>query len=370
MGYLMLPDEDRVHYPPQPKTVLIVGIAGQDGSYLAEHLLALGHRVHGTVRREPAEIHERLRHIREDITLHHLDLLDGRPLTQMLEEVQPERVFNLAGVPSAAWSYRRPVYCAELDGLGVTRLLEAIRQANPRIRLFQASSSAIFGSGPPGGSPRDEEAPIHPQSPYGIAKAYAHFITAHYRERYDLYAVNGILFPHTSPRQSLHHFTRRITFAAARARLGETSELVLGDLAGRLDLGFAGDYAEAMWGALQPSSPSDYVIGTGAAHSVAELVGMAFDYVGIDWREHVSVDPSGPVEQAEGLLADSGRASCAFGWRPKVGCEQLIQAMIVSEFYRLETVRRDPWRYVASTTAAAIRGPRPNWPLGKKRRFG
>src|SRR6478752_5276296 len=266
-------------------------ITGQDGSYLAELLLEKGYEVHGMVRRSSTEKFERIEHLRDKITLHQADLLDHRSLVDALRAAKPDEVYNLAAMSFVAVSWIQPTLTAEFTGVGVTRMLEAVRETCPEARFYQASSSEMFGKVRE--TPQTESTPFYPRSPYGVAKAYGHFITVNYRESYDLFACSGILFNHESPRRGLELVTRKITRAVARIKLGLQSELRLGNLDARRDWGYARDYVRAMWLMLQQPSPDDYVIATGETHTVAECVEVAFRHAGIEnWQDHVVVDPA------------------------------------------------------------------------------
>ena len=267
------------------KTALITGITGQDGSYLAELLLEKGYRVVGVVRRSSTESFERIAHIIERVELIQADLLDQYSLIEALQKAQPDEVYNLAAQSFVPTSWNQPVLTGEFTALGVTRVLEAIRLVNPKIRFYQASSSEMFGKVKE--TPQTEDTPFYPRSPYGVAKVYGHYITVNYRESYDLFAVSGILFNHESPRRGLEFVTRKVTNGAARIKLGLDSELRLGNLEARRDWGFAGDYVDAMWRMLQQHEPDDYVISTNETHQVRELVEVAFGRLGLDWQKYV-----------------------------------------------------------------------------------
>ncbi|MFN3930014.1 MAG: GDP-mannose 4,6-dehydratase, partial [Thermoflexus sp.] len=272
------------------KRALITGITGQDGSYLAEFLLEKGYEVIGMVRRTSTVNFERIRHIQDRITLVQGDLLDQSSLIDILREYRPHEVYNLAAQSFVPTSFKQPVLTGEFTALGVTRLLEAIRLVDPTIRFYQASSSEMFGKVKE--VPQNENTPFHPRSPYGVAKVYAHWITVNYRESYGMFAVSGICFNHESPRRGLEFVTRKITYTAAKIKLGLAHELRLGNLEARRDWGYAPDYVRAMWLMLQQDEPEDYVIATGETHSVREFVELAFDYLGLDWKKYVVVDPA------------------------------------------------------------------------------
>ncbi|MDR0788400.1 MAG: GDP-mannose 4,6-dehydratase [Gemmatimonadota bacterium] len=316
------------------KTALITGITGQDGSYLAEFLLEKGYRVVGLVRRSSTLNFERIAHIQERIELLSGDLTDQNSLFVALQSCNPDEVYNLGAQSFVQASWTQPILTGNVTALGVTRLLEAVRVFNPRIRFYQASSSEIFGKVQ--AVPQREDTPFYPRSPYGVGKVYGHWITVNYRESYDLFAVSGILFNHESPRRGLEFVTRKVTDAAARIKLGLSKELRLGNLDAKRDWGFAGDYVRAMWLMLQQSTPSDYVIATGQTHSVEELVNTAFTRVGLDWREYVIQDPRfmRPAE-VDLLIGDATRARTEMGWEPEVSFEQLIHMMIDADLERL-----------------------------------
>jgi GDPmannose 4,6-dehydratase len=314
-----------------PKSALITGITGQDGSYLAELLLDKGYDVHGMVRRASTEKFDRIEHIRDRITLHQGDLLDHRSLTDALRASRPDEIYNLAAMSFVAVSWIQPTLTAEFTGVGVTRLLEAMREVCPEARFYQASSSEMFGKVRE--VPQTETTPFYPRSPYGVAKAYGHFITVNYRESYDLHATSGILFNHESPRRGLEFVTRKITWHAAAIKLGVVDKLKLGNLDAERDWGYAKDYVEAMWLMLQQDVPEDFVIATGEAHSVRECVEIAFDEAGLgSWEEHVEIDPSlvRPAE-VDHLIGSCEKAERLLGWRPETTFEQLIRLMVTAD---------------------------------------
>ncbi|MCH7490674.1 MAG: GDP-mannose 4,6-dehydratase [Gemmatimonadetes bacterium] len=316
-------------------TALITGITGQDGSYLAELLLQKGYDVIGVVRRTSHDSYERIGHLIDQITVVPADLLDQHSLTTVVGDFKPDEVYNLAAQSFVPTSFSQPVLTGEFTALGVTRLLEAIRLAHPKARFYQASSSEMFGKIQ---EPlQNESTPFYPRSPYGVAKVYGHWITVNYRESYDLYAVNGILFNHESPRRGLEFVTRKVSDAVARIKLGITDELRLGNLDAQRDWGFAGDYVDAMWRMLQQPKPSDYVVGTGVAHSVRELVQRSFDHVSLDWEKHVRLDPAlvRPAE-VDVLVANSEKARRELGWEPSVSFEGLIEMMVDADLERLQ----------------------------------
>lgn len=312
-------------------TALITGITGQDGSYLAEFLLSKGYRVVGMTRRSSTVTDERIAHL--DLELVAGDLTDQTSLSEALRTVKPDEVYNLASQSFVPTSWNQPVLTGEVTGLGVTRMLEAVRGVDPAIRFYQASSSEMFGK--VAESPQTESTPFHPRSPYGVAKAYGHFLTVNYRESYGLFAVSGILFNHESPRRGLEFVTRKITDAAARIAAGLASEVRLGNLDAHRDWGFAGDYVEAMWAMLQASEPSDFVIATGEMHTVREVCEVAFGAVGLDYREHVIVDPAlyRPAE-VDRLCGDWSKARRELGWQPRTTFRDLIEMMVRADVAR------------------------------------
>jgi GDPmannose 4,6-dehydratase len=310
-----------------PKTAFITGITGQDGSYLAELLLEHGYDVHGMVRRSSTEKFERIEHIRDRITLHQADLLDQRSLTDALRAADPDEIYNLAAMSFVAVSWIQPTLTAEFTGVGVTRILEAMRETCPEARFYQASSSEMFGKVRE--VPQTEDTPFYPRSPYGVAKAYGHFITVNYRESYNLHATSGILFNHESPRRGLEFVTRKITWHAAAIKLGLRDRLALGNLDAKRDWGYAKDYVEAMWLMLQQDRADDYVIATNATHTVRECVEVAFDEAGVpDWQRHVEIDTRfvRPAE-VDLLIGDYGKAERDLGWKPETSFEELIRLM-------------------------------------------
>jgi GDPmannose 4,6-dehydratase len=313
-----------------PRRALITGITGQDGSYLAELLLEKGYQVFGLVRRSSTEKLERIAHLTERVELLRGDLLDPSSLIAAVRVAQPHEVYNLAAQSFVPTSWQEPVLTAEFTGLGVTRLLEGVRAHAPQARFYQASSSEIFGATPH--SPQREDTPFWPRSPYGVAKLYAHWITVNYRESYGMFTCCGLLFNHESPRRGTEFVTRKISQAAARIKLGQARELVLGNLDARRDWGFAGDYVRAMWAMLQQERPRDYVIATGESHSVREFCELAFGTLELDWRDWVRVDPrlARPAE-IECLVGDASRAHAELGWRPTVPFSELVRSMVVSD---------------------------------------
>jgi GDPmannose 4,6-dehydratase len=314
----------------EARRALITGITGQDGSYLADLLLEKGYEVHGMVRRASTETFQRLQHIRDDIVLHTGDLLDQRSLGDVLRSCQPHEIYNLAAMSFVAASWSQPVLTAEFTALGVTRMLEAMREVNADARFYQASSSEMFGKVRE--VPQNERTPFYPRSPYGVAKVYGHHITVNYRESYDLFACSGISFNHESPRRGLEFVTRKVSHAAAAIKLGLADELLLGNLDAERDWGYAKDYVEAMWLMLQQDEPGDYVIATGQAHSVRELVEVAFAHVGLDPERYVGTDPRflRPAE-VEHLVGDYSKAREELGWEPRTGFEELVRLMVDSD---------------------------------------
>ena len=309
------------------KTAFITGITGQDGSYLAELLLEHGYDVHGMVRRSSTEKFERIEHIRERITLHQADLLDQRSLTDALRAAKPDEIYNLAAMSFVAVSWIQPTLTAEFTGVGVTRILEAMRETCPEARFYQASSSEMFGKVRE--VPQNEDTPFYPRSPYGVAKAYGHFITVNYRESYNLHATAGILFNHESPRRGLEFVTRKITWHAAAIKHGLRDKVSLGNLDAKRDWGYAKDYVIAMWAMLQQDRADDYVIATNVTHTVRDCVQIAFDEAGIpDWEKHVEIDPQfvRPAE-VDLLIGDYGKAERDLGWKPETSFEELIRLM-------------------------------------------
>jgi GDPmannose 4,6-dehydratase len=316
------------------RRALITGIGGQDGSLLAELLLDEGYEVVGVVRRAPSE-YENLARIRDRIELFQADLLDELSLVRALRECGPGEVYNLASVSFVPASWDQPVLTAEFAAVGATALLEAIRQVDPEIRFYQASSSEIFGE--PRETPQNEETPLTPLTPYGVAKAYAHFIAGSYRTRYGMHASAGILYNHTSPRQPLEFLPRKVANAAAAIKLGLVGEVWLGNLDAQRDWGYAGDYVRAMWRILRQDEPGDYVIATGTLHTVEELVSCAFDRVGLDWSEYVQIDESLKRGKAElhDLVGNPAKARERLGWTPSVEFEALVGLLVEAELERL-----------------------------------
>ncbi len=307
---------------------LITGVTGQDGSYLAELLLEKGYEVHGMVRRSSTETFERIEQIRDRITLHQGDLLDQRSLVDTLRASEPDEIYNLGAMSFVAASWVQPTLTAEFTGVGVTRILEAMREVCPEARFYQASSSEMFGKVLE--VPQTEETPFYPRSPYGVAKAYGHFITVNYRESYDLFATSGILFNHESPRRGLEFVTRKITWHAAAIKLGLADKLALGNLDAQRDWGYAKDYVEAMWLMLQQDHADDFVIATNTTHSVRDCVEVAFDQAGVDgWERYIEIDQQfvRPAE-VDQLIGDYSKAERELGWAPKTSFEELIRLMV------------------------------------------
>jgi GDPmannose 4,6-dehydratase len=316
------------------RSALITGITGQDGSYLAELLLERGYAVHGLVRRSSTEKFDRIEHLRDRITLHQADLLDQRSLTDALRAARPTEIYNLAAMSFVAVSWIQPTLTAEFTGVGVTRMLEAMREVCPEARFYQASSSEMFGKVRE--VPQTELTPFYPRSPYGVAKVYGHFITVNYRESYDLHATSGILFNHESPRRGLEFVTRKIAWHAAAIRLGLVEQLSLGNLDAERDWGYALDYVEAMWLMLQQDEPNDYVIATGVAHSVRECVDIAFAQAGVEADGHLVIDDAlkRPAE-VDHLIGDASKAKRELGWEPQTSFEQLIRLMVDADYKML-----------------------------------
>jgi len=321
------------------KRALVTGITGQDGSYLAELLLSKKYKVYGMVRRASTENFERIEHLRDRITIEQADLLDQLSLIELIENVQPDEVYNLAAQSFVPTSWTQPTLTGEFTGLGVTKLLEAIKLVNRKIRFYQASSSEMFGKVLE--TPQNERTPFYPRSPYGVAKVYGHFITVNYRESYDIFAVSGILFNHESPRRGLEFVTRKISDGVARIKLGLAKELRLGNLDAKRDWGFAGDYVRAMWMMLQGKKPEDYVVATGVAHSVEDFVAASFSYVGLDWKKYVKIDKAliRPAEVTH-LLGDASKAKKMLGWRATTDFKGLVEMMVDADLARLKSNRK------------------------------
>jgi GDPmannose 4,6-dehydratase len=317
-------------------TALITGVTGQDGSYLSEFLLKKGYTVVGMVRRSSTVTFERLSHIQDDITIVQGDLHDQSSLVALLEEYQPEEVYNLAAQSFVPTSWSQPILTGEVTALGVARLLEAIRLVNPKIKFYQASSSEMFGKVME--VPQRESTPFYPRSPYGVAKVYGHWITINYRESFDMFAASGILFNHESPRRGIEFVTRKIAYHAAKIKLGLAKELRLGNLEAQRDWGYAGDYVEAMWLMLQHPTPDNFVIGTGETHSVREFCELAFGYVGLNYEDYVVQDQRyyRPAE-VDLLISDPTKAHKELGWKTKVSFKELVEMMVESDLRRLSS---------------------------------
>jgi GDPmannose 4,6-dehydratase len=319
------------------KRALVTGITGQDGSYLAEYLLDQGYEVVGMVRRSSTVTFGRIEHIQNRVILVHGDLLDQTSLIDIMGEYLPDEIYNLAAQSFVPISWKQPVLTGEFTAMGVTRMLEAMRNVAPEARFYQASSSEMFGKVRE--VPQSERTPFYPRSPYGVAKVYGHWITVNYRESYGMFACSGILFNHESPRRGLEFVTRKVTYGAAQIRLGLANELRLGNLDSRRDWGYAGDYVKAMWLMLQQDQPDDYVVGTGETHSVRELCEVAFDCLDLDWKKYVVSDPEfyRPAE-VDLLVSDPAKARKKLGWEPKVSFQQLVQMMVNADVAHLKLV--------------------------------
>ena len=323
------------------KRAIITGITGQDGSYLAELLLEQGYEVVGVVRRSSAPNYWRIEHLLDRLTLRPADLLDQLSLIRLIDEVRPHELYNLAAMSFVPASWDQPLLTGEFNALGVTRVLDAIRQVDTSIRFYQASSSEMFGKVRE--VPQTESTPFYPRSPYGVAKVFGHHITVNYRESYDLFACSGILFNHESPRRGLEFVTRKVSDGVARIKLGLTDHVSLGNLSAHRDWGFAGDYVRAMWLMLQQDQASDYVVATGVSHSVEELVEIAFAHAGLDWHSHVRTDPSllRPAE-VDHLGGDPARARETLDWKPTVDFTGLVRMMVDADLHRLCSKRDHP----------------------------
>jgi len=313
---------------------LITGVTGQDGSYLAELLLDKGYDVVGMVRRSSTDAFERIQHIRDRMDIRQADLLDQLSLITLIEDVRPDEIYNLAAQSFVPASWDQPVLTAEFDALGVTKILEAVRLVDRKIRFYQASSSEMFGRVQE--VPQTEKTPLYPRSPYGVAKVYGHFITVNYRESYGIHATSGILFNHESPRRGLEFVTRKVTDGAARIKLGMATDLRLGNLDAKRDWGFAGDYVDAMWRMVQQDTPDNFVVATGVNHSVEELVSTAFAHVDLDYKDYVKTDPRfvRPAE-VDTLLGDASHARNVLGWEPETTFTQLVHMMVDADLKRL-----------------------------------
>lgn len=321
------------------KSALITGITGQDGSYLAELLLGKGYEVHGVVRRSSTESYERIEHLRGKINLLQADLLDQYSLIEAIKASKPAEIYNLAAQSFVPTSWGQPVLTGEFTALGVTRMLEALRAVSTDIRFYQASSSEMYGKVLE--VPQKEETPFYPRSPYGVAKVYGHYITVNYRESYNLFACSGILFNHESPRRGLEFVTRKVTDGVAKIKLGQATELRMGNLDAQRDWGFAGDYVDAMWRMLQQDTPDDYVVATGETHTVKELVQLSFERAGLDWEKYVVIDPAfiRPAE-VDLLIGDPKKAKDKLGWTPTTSFQSLVNMMVDSDLERLSKVAR------------------------------
>jgi GDPmannose 4,6-dehydratase len=317
------------------KKVLITGITGQDGSYLADMLLEKGYEVYGMVRRSSVEKLDRIEHIRDKINFVQADLLDQLSIITIIKQVNPDEVYNLAAMSFVPTSWSQPVLTGEFTGIGVTRMLEAVRLVNKDIRFYQASSSEMFGKVKE--IPQTENTPFHPRSPYGVAKVYGHYITVNYRESYNIFAASGILFNHESPRRGLEFVTKKVTNAVAKIKLGLLDYLYLGNMDSKRDWGFSKDYVEAMWLMLQQDKPDDFVIATGESHSVKEWVKASFECLGLDWEKYVKIDQKfiRPAE-VDLLIGDSSKAQKVLGWKPKVNFEQLVKIMVEYDYNQLK----------------------------------
>ena len=321
------------------KRALITGITGQDGSYLADLLLSKGYEVHGMVRRSSEEKFERIAHLKGKVLLHQGDLLDQFSLAKLLGDLKPDEVYNLAAQSFVPTSWNQPVLTGEFTALGVTKMLEAVRYSAPKARFYQASSSEMFGKVRE--VPQNENTPFYPRSPYGVAKAYGHFITVNYRESHGLFAVSGILFNHESPRRGLEFVPRKISDGVARIKLGLQHRLAMGNLEAKRDWGYALDYVDAMWRMLQADHVEDYVIATHETHTVREFCETAFARAGLDWKEHVHVDPAfvRPAE-VDVLIGDASKAKRKLGWEPTVRFNQLVELMVDADLERLKATVR------------------------------
>lgn len=319
------------------KKALITGITGQDGSYLADFLLEKGYEVYGMVRRSSMEKFDRIEHIKEKINIRQADLLDQFSIIKLLDEIRPDEVYNLAAMSFVPTSWNQPVLTAEFTAVGVTRMLEAIKAIDPKIRFYQASSSEMFGKVKE--IPQSEKTPFHPRSPYGVAKVYGHWITVNYRESYDIFGASGILFNHESPRRGIEFVTRKVTYNAAKIKLGLEKELRMGNLDAKRDWGFAGDYVKAMWLMLQQEKPDNYVVATGETHSVKELIEVAFSHLDLDYKDHVVTDKKfiRPAE-VDLLIGDSSKAKKELGWEPEVSFKELVKMMVDAD---MELIKKE-----------------------------
>lgn len=316
------------------KRAVITGITGQDGSYLAELLLSRGYQVIGVVRRLSVPNHERIKHLGDQVELRSADLLDQLSLMRLIDDVRPTEFYNLAAMSFVPASWDQPLLTGEFNSMGVARVLEAIRQVDPSIRFYQASSSEMFGKVRE--VPQSETTPFYPRSPYGVSKVFAHYLTVNYRESYGMFATSGILFNHESPRRGLEFVTRKVSYGVAKIKLGLSDKLSLGNLQAERDWGFAGDYVEAMWLMLQQDQPNDYVVATGVSHSVQELVEVAFAHAGLDWHDYVQIDQKlhRPAE-VDRLVGNSSKARTDLKWEPTVDFKKLIEMMVDADLERL-----------------------------------
>jgi GDPmannose 4,6-dehydratase len=323
------------------RRALITGITGQDGAYLAQFLLSKGYEVHGMVRRSSTENFERICHLHDRVCLHQADLLDQLSVITLISDVKPHEVYNLAAQSFVPTSWLQPLLTGEFTALGVTRMLEAIRLVDRNIRFYQASSSEMFGAVRE--EPQNELTPFHPRSPYGVAKVYGHWITINYRESYGIFACSGILFNHESPLRGKEFVTRKVSYGVARIKHGLQQKLRLGNLDAMRDWGFSGDYVKAMWMMLQQDKPDDYVVSMGEKHSVRELVELAFAHVGLDWQDHVEIDPTlfRPAE-VNTLRGDASKARAVLGWRPEVTFPELVRMMVDADMARVKREIEDP----------------------------
>jgi len=317
------------------KRALITGITGQDGSYLAEFLLDKGYDVYGMVRRSSMERFDRIDHIKDRIEIRQADLLDQFSITKLVDEIRPHEIYNLAAMSFVPTSWDQPVLTAEFTATGVTRVLEAIRYVDPKIKFYQASSSEMFGKVKE--IPQKETTPFHPRSPYGVAKVYGHWITINYRESYDIFGCSGILFNHESPRRGIEFVTRKISYNAAKIKLGLAKELGLGNLDAKRDWGFAGDYVKAMWLMMQQDKPDNFIIATGETHAVRDLVDIAFSHLGLDYKKYVKKDKRffRPAE-VDLLIGDHSKAKNILNWEPEVSFEELVKMMVDSDMELLQ----------------------------------
>ncbi len=334
-------DPGGIKWGAMGKRAVITGITGQDGSYLAELLLANGYDVIGVVRRSSAPNYWRIEHLLDRITLRPADLLDQLSLLRLIQDVRPHEFYNLAAMSFVPASWDQPLLTGDFNAMGVTRLLEAVRQVDPGIKIYQASSSEMYGRVRE--VPQTEMTPFYPRSPYGVSKVFGHYITVNYRESYGLFAVSGILFNHESPRRGVEFVTRKVTDGVARIKLGLADHLALGNLDAMRDWGFAGDYVRAMWLMLQQPHADDYVIATGISHSVKDLVEVAFGHAGLEWKKYVRTDPAllRPAE-VDHLIGDAGKAKRVLGWQPKMTFEGLIQMMVDEDLRRLSQPHPGP----------------------------